>query len=99
MREENKKLKENLYYSKKVINVERTILELIKSGAGSYENIAKEVYGAELNNYVANNIRTVVCRLKKKGNKIINIPNWGYKEETNGQKRNKKIFKTIEYSR
>lgn len=84
-KEENRKLKQKLSTHKKVLCVEQTMLQLIKARQGSYENIAKVIYGQEVNNYNLVAIRTVISRLRKKGYNIQNVENWGYiKEETNG---------------
>lgn len=80
LKEENRKLKEKLKVHKHVDSVEHVILELIRKGQGSYEEIAKKIYNSELNESAFNSIRVSISRLKKKGYKIINIPNWGYKE-------------------
>lgn len=85
LKEENRKLKQKLSLHKKVLCVEQTMLKLIKEGQGGYENIAKVIYGQEVNNYNLVAIRTVISRLRKKGFKIKPVKNWGYiKEETNG---------------
>lgn len=83
LKEENRKLKQKLSLHKKVLCVEQTMLKLIKEGQGSYENIAKVIYGQEVNNYNLVAIRTVISRLRKKGYNIQNVENWGYKEVTN----------------
>ena len=43
------------------------------------------LYDRKIDNSAMNAIRVHIFRIKKKGNKLMVIDNWGYKEETNEQ--------------
>lgn len=61
-------------------NIVFSLLWISKDTSRSYEELAKSLYGTDNpTNYDKNNIRRIVCRLRKKGIEIQPISKYGYK--------------------